>query len=278
MSEDGVYRRVRLRRWEAVLPGVYRVSGAPASWHQKAVAACLWAGPGAFVSHRSAAALLRLLPQRREDVVEISIDRYLPPPSGIIVHRARTTASDRTKFLGISVTTPARTLLDLASAAGREEVETALDEALRRGLTSLQRLRRLIERPDNRRRRGVAILRRLVEDRTAGRAPESVLERRLAELLVRAGLPKPVRQFEVSGRDGVIARIDLAYPDCLLAIEADGYAHHAGRLVFQKDRVRANELTRRGWRILRFTWEDVDRRPEAVVAQVGAVLCNFSRA
>ena len=66
----------------------------------------------------------------------------------------------------------------------------------------------------------------------------------------------------------VIARIDLAYPDRLLAIEADGYRYHSGRHAWQRDLIRQTELTSRGWRVLRFSWEDVHRRPEWVVEEV----------
>ena len=59
-----------------------------------------------------------------------------------------------------------------------------------------------------------------------------------------------------------------------LVVEADGFAFHSDRAAYRKDRERMNALERLGWRVLRFTWEDVVRRPEYVVAAVGAVLAR----
>jgi len=92
----------------------------------------------------------------------------------------------------------------------------------------------------------------------------------LVAILRDAGLPEPTRQYEVRNGDGVVARIDFAYPDRRLAIELDGFECHTNR--FQRDRSRQNGLVLRGWTVLRFTWADVVERPDYVVATLATAL------
>lgn len=274
LPEDGIFWRVKSGRWEPILPGIYRVAGVPGSWHQYLVAACLWAGPQAGVSRRAAAALWNLegsLP----GPVEISTTRSLQSKiPWLLVHRVRTLhRSDLTTVSGIRVTTPTRTLIDLAGTVGPEVLERALDDALRRGLTSVSRLRRSLGHSGGRGRRGVAVLRRLLDERS-GRytRPESVLEARLIKVLRQAGLPEPTAQYEIREGGKVLARVDFAYPDVLLAIEADGYRFHSARSAWRQDRARRNALTSRGWRVLHVTWHDLTECPERIVSEVRALL------
>lgn len=181
--------------------------------------------------------------------------------------------SDVTVIAGVKVTTPTRTLIDLAAVVSTDRLEAALDDALRRGLTSLRKLEAALRSPGAP-RRGIATLARLLAGRSPGRVPESALERRLAALLVRSGLPKPVAQYEVREGSRVVARVDLAYPGFKLALEADGYAFHADRSAWERDRLRDNDLVGLGWTVLRFTKEQMQSQPVRVVAQVRRVLAR----
>jgi very-short-patch-repair endonuclease len=90
---------------------------------------------------------------------------------------------------------------------------------------------------------------------------------------VSAGLPPGSLQFEVFGSDSrVLARLDLAWPSVKLAIEADGKAVHDAPTALYRDRRRSNDLQLLGWTVLRFTWADVTRHPEWVIAQVRKAL------
>jgi very-short-patch-repair endonuclease len=116
-----------------------------------------------------------------------------------------------------------------------------------------------------------AALRRVLDGRPPGTAAtESELETRFVQLLRRAGLPEPVRQYEVYDGFALVGRIDFAYPDRRLAIELDGLGAHADR--FQRDRTRQNGLVLMGWTVLRFTWADVVDRPEYVLAALTSAL------
>jgi restriction endonuclease-like protein/putative AbiEi antitoxin of type IV toxin-antitoxin system len=269
LSDDAVHGRGRTGKWERVLPGVYRVAGAPSSWHQNLMAVALWA-PGAAVSHRAAAALWELEGFPAGVVEHSTKGGRKAPTEWITLHRtSRLDRADVTRNGPIPVTTPTRTLADLCGVLGRDDVEPALDDALRRGLTSLPRLRWDAERLGGRGRTGAGLLAELLRERQQGwRPPASRLESRVAGLLRKAGLPPPVPQYQIRYRGRLLARVDFAYPEMKLAIEADGYRHHSGRIAWQRDRIRRNALTSRGWRILHVTWQDLEARPGEVVAEI----------
>jgi very-short-patch-repair endonuclease len=280
LSPDQVRYRVLIGRWEKILPGVFRIAGAPLSWHQSLTAAVLWAGRHAAISHRAAAALWGL-EGCAPGVVELSTDRdrkAIVP--WIALHRvARLDAADLTNLGPIAVTTPTRTLVDLCAVLEPESLEGALDDALRRGLASLPRLRWAAKRLEGRGCAGTRVLRGALQARDRAYLPHaSRLEARLFSLLARGGLPSPVRQLEVRERGTLLARVDFAYPDALLAIEADGYRYHSGRVAWQHDLVRRNALTSRGWRVLHVTWEDLRMRPADVLGEIRRALGGADKA
>lgn len=102
--------------------------------------------------------------------------------------------------------------------------------------------------------------------------PESVFERRLLRVLRAAGLPKPELQYEVRDGGRLVARVDFAYPDARLAIEADGFSHHSGRPAWERDRARGNVLVRLGWRVIRVTWRMCQEDPRAVTDAIARTL------
>lgn len=106
---------------------------------------------------------------------------------------------------------------------------------------------------------------------------ESSPESRLRLALVLAGLA-PVSQHVVTdSRGAVVGRVDLAFPEHRIAIEYDGWAAHQRGDAFRRDRQRQNALVAAGWRVLRFTAEDL-RRLDVVVRQVRAALTSHSAA
>lgn len=236
------------------------------------MAAYLWVGAEAVVSHRAAAALWRL-DGIEPGPIEVSSTRFRHSPRGLTLHRTdKLPSCDVTTLPPFRITTVSRTLLDLGAVLEIEKVEAAFDDALRRRLTTLSRLHWRLDELGIPGRRGVATLRQLMAGRRSSEpVPESTLERRVLSLLSDSGLPAPARQFEVKEKGKVIARIDFAYPEAL-EIEADGYRYHSGRAVWQRDLERRNALTVRGWRVLHVTWEDIASRPKEVAEKVHRAL------
>jgi len=261
-SRGLIRRRLITHRWEPLHVGVYRLSGVPPSWRQALVAACLAVGTAAVVSHRAAGALWQL-PGVAQEIIELTVRRgRVIRIAGVAVHRTTLLPRvDITRLDGIPVTTPTRTLIDLAGVVDADVLEEALDDALRRRLTTIGRLRWRISELGRRGRTGVGVLGRLLDERS-GHAPlRSVLETRVARLIKRAGLPPPVRQHPIRQRGRRVAVVDFAYPEMMLAIEADGYRWHSGRARWEHDRTRGNALTYLGWRVICVTDRDLEQRP-----------------
>ena len=190
-----------------------------------------------------------------------------PRPPGVVVHRAVDFAPGDVEVRdGIPRTRPAPTLLALAAAVPAPGVEAALDDALRRGLVSCEQLKRLLDRVGRQGRDGAATLGALLAQREGRRWTQSEFERRLLRLVLAAGLPRPVPQYEVRLAGGRRAYLDFAWPDRRIAVEADSYRHHAGRLAWARDHTRNAHVVAEGWRILPVTWDDLVRRPDELVA------------
>jgi very-short-patch-repair endonuclease len=236
-------------------------------------AAWLWAGEDSAISHLSAAAFLRLV-DRPPNCVDITVLSHIRSPAAWLrVHRVKSLgAPDVVLERGIRVTSPCRTILDAASVLTEGELGVAVDEALRRGLLSVQKLRWFLDQNTPRRGPGVTKVRRLLEQRIPGPVPESVLETKFVQLLRRNRLPVPVPQFEVRLEGRFIARVDFAYPDIRLAVEVDGFRYHSSRKAWERDIDRANALLQAGWRIIRFTWADIAERPRLVATQLAEIL------
>jgi very-short-patch-repair endonuclease len=251
------------------------MAGVPESWEQRLLAAALAAGPEARASFRAAAALYELEGFGRS-LVEITHFGARPcPMDGVVVHE--TTVFDVghvRRVSGIPVTSVARTLCDLTAVVQQWVVERAVDEALRRKLVRLDEIVRVADQLEGRGRRRCTAMREILDHRRPGYDPgESHPERRIADLLVRAGLPAPTMQHEVE-IDGRRFRIDLCYPESRIAIEFDSWQYHSGRRSFDEDRARANQLVLLGFVVLQFTSRSSD---QVIVDTVRAALARASQ-
>ena len=245
IARTTVDARVASGTWETLYPGVHRLAGTPASWRQALLAAVFAWGDGAVVSHRAAGALREIVGCK--PCIELTVPRRRERAHDHLVHRPRALQPvDVTTVDAIPVTTPARTLIDLATCLDDDVLEEALDDALRRRLVTVSRLRWRMGEIGAR-----TTLQRMVDAR-AGAVPESVLETRVVRALRKGGLPKPVAQHHVGHY-----RVDFAYPAARIAIEADGFAWHSSHRQLERDSVRRNALTAMGWTVLHVTSEQL---------------------
>jgi hypothetical protein len=257
---DRQLQRARKHGAVAVIhTGVYALRGSKASFERDVMAACLATGGAA--SHRCAAYLWKFRKFERPAVEVLVAKGHAPKLSGVVVRRAgRLESSDLTQLGAIPVTSRARTLLDLVAVAP-EVVEGALDGTLHRRQVSLARIEQTLRRAGDH-HPGVRFLAPLVGARMAGRRPtESELEDDLLAVIRRFGLPEPVPQHACAGR-----RIDFAYPDLLLGIEANSVRAHAAKEDVQRNAVKANDLV--DWWILYFTYDDVHGAPADVAQRI----------
>jgi very-short-patch-repair endonuclease len=270
MDRSAIYRLTSSGEWSFILPGVIRVTRGQSDWHQMLMAACKWGKDETAASHRAAAALLHLEGFPPE-VVEIST-KGGKDPRQMAFHVHRSTVFDRTEITTISnipTTTATRTLLDLGAVVESDKLELALEDALRRGLTSVARLKWFLDVHAQHGRRGIGLMRRLLaEKERRASITESGFEMRLFQELRRARLPLPVPQYSVTEAGRTIARVDFAYPQQRLALEAVSYKWHSARGAWKRDQTRWNELVARGWRIVNVTWDELRDRPHVVIALI----------
>ena len=258
-ADDGI--------WQRPHHGVYLLPGASGP-EPTLMAAQLACGPKAALSHRSAAWVHELL--EAFSVPEVTApDRSSRRTSTLIVYRSALT--ERHGRRGFLVTTPMRTLTDLASCLDETALERALDRALNRGLTTADRLVRYLAEPRSRNRPGAGLLRELVAVRVGVRPIESDLETLFFRLLRKHELPLPVPQYEIPTRTGT-RRIDFAYVEQRVAIELDGWSVHGTKTAFDADHVRETELRATGWDVLRFTWNQVRSQPTEVAIACATTL------
>ena len=181
---------------------------------------------------------------------------------------------DLTVVKRIPALTLARTVADMSARLDVDELGRIIDEGLRRGITSLRAVDRVVRRlhhiaPG----RSPSKLMRVLALRVPGYEPgDSTLESRVYEALLGSALPAPTRQYRVAVGDRTYY-LDLAYPEFLIAIEVDGFDFHRGRHSFDEDRRRQNDLVRAGWIVLRFTSRST---VDEIVTNVAEVLLGRS--
>lgn len=276
-TETLIKRRCASGQWERLHPRVFRIAGSPPTWRQSLIAACFAWGDGVVVSHRAAAALWRL-PGFEPGFVELIVPRgrRRTHSHGIVAHRLpMLPIADISLVEEIPVTAVARTLIDIAAIAAPDILEEAMDDALRRGLVSLPRLRWRLSELGRSGRPGIVVMRALLAARESSSAvPGSVFETRLLRILLEAGIPKPTLQHPIRDGRRTVAVVDFAFPAAQLAIEADGYRWHSGRARWEHDLARRNILTSLGWRVVHITWTDLTSNSPEMINRIRRVLAT----
>jgi hypothetical protein len=254
--------------------GALQIAGCPPSWHQQVMVAVAAAGDAALASHQTAAFLWELI-GFRPDEIEVVMPRWdRSQKQSFKVHESKDLLpQDFDRVEGIPVTTAVRTIVDLGATA-RWLVEGALERGIRLGLFTLGDVGAFVRRVGRRGRRGVGVIRPLLEQRLRwDRATESELEDLFRNVWSHPGRPEPAAQHViVDGTGRFVCRADFAFPDARLRIELDSEAYHMDRPTFRKDRSVQNRTELLGWRTLRYTWWDLTSRPAAVVAEVADAL------
>jgi very-short-patch-repair endonuclease len=271
MTQARVAKRVESKRWRRVHRGVIAVSHAPLTRRGHYMAAVLACGPGAALSHRSAADLRSLRRTNRRDIDVTSPARGGRTCDGIEVHSgALLRPCDVMEFDGIPCTTVARTLLDLAEVVPPREVERACEQADRLELFDLRAVEEQLARANG--RRGAPVLRAiLAEQLSSPTLTRSELEERFLALCRAAKLPQPhVNAWIACGATGFEA--DFLWRAQRLIAELDGHEDHGTRRAFEADRRRDQRLMLAGYRVVRFTWRQVTEDPASTIATMRALL------
>jgi very-short-patch-repair endonuclease len=261
LGRGAIAHRIAAGRLHRVHQGVYAVGHPVLTVNGRRMAAVLAAGPGAVLSHASAAALWDIRPTSatRIDISVRSAGGRAKRP-GLRIHRTPTLRTDEiTAHQGIRVTSPARTLLDLASSLPRRALERALDEAEIRDLYDRRALEAVALAHAG--ERGARALAQAVAQDGDPVLTDSALEEIMLALCEEQQLERPTPRAWVAG-----LRVDFLFAASRLVVETDGYRYHRTRRAFERDRERDAILARAGYRTLRFTHRQLTREP-ALVAE-----------
>jgi putative AbiEi antitoxin of type IV toxin-antitoxin system/uncharacterized protein DUF559 len=257
LSESAISRRARSGRLHRLHRGVYAVGHTVLRVEGRWMAATL--ATGGVLSHATAAAAWDLRPPGAGAIhVTVAGTPGRLRRKEIRLRRSRTLEPrDVTRHRGIPITTPVRTVIDLATDLKGRPLEHVLDLAEQRGLVDFAELRR---RPIP------SSLQAVLSLYTAGSTvTRSEMEDRFLALCDDHGIPRPRVNSVVEGKE-----VDFAWPESRLIVEVDGYRYHRAPSRFESDRERDVMLVVAGWQVMRFTWMQLTERPAWVARAVVA--------
>ena len=268
-SRHLVGRYLASKAWSRLTRGLYKIGAAAMTIEQCQLAALLAAGDGAALSHLSAAVKLRIdAPPVSLIQLTVPASRNHVPIAGVEVFRSRDLSEADVVLRGpFRVTNVGRTIVDLAASLSDDDLKAAIDSALRQNRayliaigTTLKALRR--GHP------GASRLRRILRSYGLRDAiPASKLESKARSIIAEVNLGEAVHHYwEHDLR--FVAELDYAWPDELVNFELDGYETHGPRDNFESDRARDRTLQWMGWRVLRFTWDQVKNQRQAVIDEL----------
>ena len=271
-------RWIRRRRdagaWHVAEAGVYVAASAPGGFTQRCWAAHLAAGPSSVVSHRAAATLWALAPIATIiPVVTVRHGHSVRLRSGIVQSSRDLQPGMIQRRDGLPLTSPARTVADLASVLDLPTLGKVVDAAITIRRLKLVDLHEIVRQLAPRGRRGMGTLAAVLDERAGGQAPPaSELERRFAELVLAAGLPAPNRQVSLPARRGRLHVVDALFPDEMVIVELDGRRWHLRLTAAAVDRERDNYAAELGYLTVRYLWEHVVADPIATARNLDNVL------
>ena len=231
------------------------------------MASILAAGPGAYASHR-AGLVLWGLDGISAAPIEITVPyTHSPVPKGTVLHRTRRPI-DNTFLASVPVTSIERTVLDCASMLGELIVTKAVESALRRRLTTEDRLYRFLKERGGRGVKGTRLLRRVLNARVSETTTGSGSETEALYHIRRSDLPVPKLQQRFVALEGTPIVPDFYWPIQNKAVEIDGIDAHDSAEKLDYDLRRQNKLMDLGVELRRFSARMVRREPEQFIAEL----------
>ncbi len=243
LTASAVDGRLRSGRYVAVHTGVYSEGSPRADPVGRATAAVLACGPGAVLSHGSAASLWGFH-ALWADMLEVTTTVRRTRP-GITVYRTRSLERrDVIRHWGVPVTTPARTILDIAPRLTAKQLTRLVNDARLSHRLRIDALEDVLRR--NPHHRGTRLLRPFAED--PANPTRSKFEDDFRAFCAAYDLPTPLVNVTVNGHE-----VDALFPEQKVIVECDGYETHRDRGTFESDRERDAENLRHGLRTVRIT-------------------------
>ena len=267
LGASAIDRRVHAGTLHVLRRGVYAVGHRALRPRARMVAALLDCGPGAVLSHASAAALWGIRPSAAGRVDVTVTDRRRGRP-GVRLHHAALSPEQITVIDRIAVTTIERTILDLAACVDAGALRYAIEQAEHLQLPDWRVLRELVDAAAG--RRGIRALRVIIDEHaTGGQVTKSRLERAFQAFLRRhPDLPHPETNARIEGYE-----VDCVWREARLIVELDSRLH-LGFGKFERDRRRDRVLTAAAWRVVRVTWEHIHGEPRSLYRDLTTLLLS----
>jgi hypothetical protein len=269
---EAIKQRLRAGRLHRLHRGVYSVGHRVISREARWMAAVLFCGPDAVLSHRSAAALWGIR-GASGGMVDVTTPTKTRSRGNLRRHFAVLPADEVTTRDGIPITTVPRTLFDMAADHSVDVVEHGLRESERLRLYDALSLEHLLQRYP--RRKGARTVRECLRRRRElppGISREA-LEARFLVFLDRFGLPRPrLNAWITLGPHRY--QVDCLWPEQKVIVELDGYETHGTWSAFQSDRDRDRRLLAAGYRGPRVTWHHLDETPGEIAADLRTLLAH----
>jgi very-short-patch-repair endonuclease len=261
-----IVRRLHNGRLHEIHRGVYLVGHTIAPRYAPEMAALLACGPSATLSHKTAGALWNLIPHPAPGDVHVTIppERTAARPR-IKIHRARLDSRDVRHRHRLALTSPPRTILDMAATVDLGELERLMAEAQYRHLASEAELRSQLHR--NPGKRGTATLRHVLDLPGGPRCTRSPAERGMLRLLRAAEITGYEANVRIHGYE-----VDFLWRDRGLVVEVDGYDAHSGRIAFERDRLKVAKLNAHGITVMPITGRQIRDDPRGVLDRLLAAL------
>lgn len=268
LGPRGVAHRAARGRLHRLHRGVYAVGHTWLTLEGQSLAALLACGPGAVLSHRSAAAAWGLRRGVPTPIEASTALRGRSAPAGVELHRTRSLPrADVTRARNLPVTTVARTLVDLAGVLTPSALGRAVHEAEFLRLLDVAAVEEALGRANG--RRGTPALRAALTEPSPGATRSALEERFLALVSGRLPAPRCNAHLQVAGE---LMEVDVIWRGARVVVELDGAQAHRTRRAFHRDRARDLALAAEGWVVVRLTWQQVTREPERVIRELQRLL------
>jgi predicted transcriptional regulator of viral defense system len=275
ITPNQIRSKVRRHGWVSLGRGAYRLF--PARDHRDNLLAAVTVLERAVVSHESAAEIhgFSRLPKGKAIVTVHSRTTHKFRFDEVLAHRTHDLDPSHVTVVGaLPVTTVERTVVDLAAPRHPKHIGAIVDDLVSRGLLDFSMLMQIAESVARKGKPGTVTMRTVIEERGGAMRAQSELERRARALIESAGLPQPIHEFAIPWAPE--RRFDDAYPHAKLAIEWDSRRYHGQLEAFEADRRRDRAAAIHGWRVVRFTWEDLEVRPREVIDSIRLLLARAS--
>jgi predicted transcriptional regulator of viral defense system len=274
LTEDAVMKQVERGRLHRIHQTVYSLTPRVMTQRGMFMAAVLACGPGAVLSHRSAAYLWGLVDSWEPPIDVTAPNRRGRSPDGVAAHRDGSLQPiDKTTRHGVPCTTVARTILDYAGVEPELKVRKAIAQGEILRILDQAKLRSLLRR--SRRRRGVARLRLILDTiHPQTKRSRSELERLFLEMCAKREVPEPEVNIWLPAPDGERYQADFLWRDQGLIVEADSRRFHDTDSAFVADRKRRQQLELAGWRVSQCAWEEVEREPRRLALTVRGLIAR----